>query len=142
MKNLPNHLTMFASKFYAMFPKLLLMPTLSISGLILLAQQGLALPLPHINEGESYAELREELLRIGYQPVEGPEEKSILGNDVYERTGWEELEDCAPTGLGLCTFVFTDNHGNKLDITTSANEDGGPPNQRHQIHDWEYEQTQ
>lgn len=93
----------------------------SISASILLAQQTFGLPLPHINEGESYVELREELLRIGYQPLEKGRAQDFTTTTVYRETGWDELQACSGTGLGLCKFAFIDNYGKVLSITTYKN---------------------
>ncbi len=103
----------------------------------------LSLPLPHINEGESYGELRKELLELGWQPhILDPVDNSPFVQDLKAQ-GWSEIHACSGTGLGLCAFIFQDSLGNSLSISTYNNYPGLAESEadRFLIYGWSYQEN-
>lgn len=116
----------------------LFVAALSIVTSIFPFQQVLGLPVPHINQNQPYRELRSELIKIGWQPgVFQP--SGIITETIQQTEGWNEVEACSGTGLGFCRFVFQDEHGNQLGITTVNNDPQLPVSQRYIIYGWGYE---
>ena len=108
--------------------------------LILPIKAGIGLPLPHINQHQSYRELRTKLIDMGWQPVNfPPSERYERANVISQRENWQELEMCSSTGAGFCRFVFQDELGNKLIIITHSNEASIPIKRRYLIDNWMYE---
>lgn len=100
----------------------------------------IGLPLPHINQHQSYRELRTKLINMGWQPVNfSSSERNERANVISQRENWQELEICSTTGKGVCRFVFQDEFGNELVIVTHSNEPSIPIERRYLIDNWMYE---
>ena len=115
----------------------------AIFGIIGGINSSLSLPLPHINQNASYRELREELINLGWQPTT----QDVLSNQyaTQERTilqseGWTEIASCSQ-GINYCLFIFEDENGNSLKITTVNNLLQLPINNRYIIYGWNYQPT-
>ncbi|MEC4985881.1 MAG: hypothetical protein SAJ37_06695 [Oscillatoria sp. PMC 1068.18] len=114
---------------------------LTVFASVLPVQQVNSLPLPNINQGELYRDLRTELIDLGWQPLSfAPgNEFDVPRNEIMRVEGWGEVEACSGTGLGFCLFTFEDGRGNRLSITTVNNSLGFPVAKRHTIWGWRYE---
>jgi hypothetical protein len=85
------------------------------------------LPIPNLN-GLTYHEARKKLMAAGWQPRTIPlnyrdEGTAESGNAlIFIEQGYEEVIDCAGTGLGYCLFEFSDVYGNYLEVVTAGQE--------------------
>ena len=113
---------------------------LSLSASLVSVQKALGLPLPHINQNQSYRALRQELIDMGWQPAtfELENEFETVRNHIHQVEGWHEIEACSGTGLGFCKFIFQDEQGNQLSITTVNNDPVFPASERYRIYGWDY----
>jgi hypothetical protein len=79
----------------------------------------------------TYHEARRKLLSAGWQPFQtihhndaGTNINTSHGNgQIFWEKGYWEIEACAGTGLGPCSFLFTDAYSNRLRVTTAGEED-------------------
>lgn len=81
-------------------------------------------PLPKVRLGEHYYYVRQNLLHAGWfaAPVAdmNPGENiSFIAQEIRNK-GYQEVEDCAGTGLTPCNFLFRDVHGNQFRVTTTG----------------------
>lgn len=73
-----------------------------------------------------YSEARKLILDAGWQiDYRNPNENSHLTGSLHRMVNefnYDEFEDCAGTGLGLCRANFFDAYGRKLGVVTANNE--------------------
>lgn len=80
--------------------------------------------------GMTYHRARQMLLSAGWQPRRT---KAYTGTDqdpdiscgngrLFWNRGFTEVEACAGTGVGACSFLFEDVYGNRLRLTTEGEE--------------------
>ena len=100
----------------------------------------IALPLPSINNGDSYGELRKKLLNLGWQPKSPPYPDTSGMVQRFREKGWIEVQTCSGTGLGLCAFSFQDQYGKTLSISTYNNypDSANTDSERYLIYGWSY----
>lgn len=82
--------------------------------------------LPELRQGMSYDAARKLLIDGGWQANLGNpmhrEELQIALTEYYVKKGYLEVDNCMPTGLGLCEASFKDAAGNILSISINENE--------------------
>jgi hypothetical protein len=83
--------------------------------------------LPKLKQGMPYSKAREMLLEAGWQArfnqdnFRNPERRSFL--KYFINKGYNEIADCAGSGLGLCYFQFESAYGEILSVVTANNFD-------------------
>ena len=83
--------------------------------------------LPKLKQGMPYSKAREILLEAGWQAIfnqdnlRNPERRSFL--KYFINKGYNEIADCAGSGLGLCYFQFESAYGEILSVVTANNFD-------------------
>lgn len=50
--------------------------------------------------------------------------------------GFTEVQDCSPTGIGLCWFVFVDARGDELEIVTAGEVEGSKTPENLPLYSW------
>ncbi|WP_432722671.1 hypothetical protein R0381_001539 [Jeongeupia wiesaeckerbachi] len=78
----------------------------------------------------TYHKARKALLSAGWQPLQTKSFKEAKADPDFEygngqqfwTKGYVEIESCAPTGLAPCAFLFKDEYGNRLRVTTAGEE--------------------
>lgn len=75
----------------------------------------------------TYHKARKALLAAGWQPLQTVrwqevDEKLFGHARAFWEKGYVEVEDCAGTGVGACSFLFKDAYGNRLHVTTAGEE--------------------
>lgn len=84
----------------------------------------------NITSGMTYHEARENLIQAGWQPTQSVRwqdlDDTLFGQArMFWELGYEEVEDCAASGLAPCLFNFTDVYNNLLKVGTTGEEDPG-----------------
>ena len=98
--------------------KTILAVSATLLGSLLVSTQCFAQSFPQLRQGMSYLAARQQLLEAGWQAlsnmrqVNNPNRSSRITHFI--NLGYSEIIDCAGTGLGLCTFEFQGNQGQKL----------------------------
>jgi hypothetical protein len=77
-------------------------------------------PVPPFARDESYAQVREVLLRDGWQPVISKDADKCMEGDT-RCEGRPEMETCSGTGLAMCRFAWH-RDGQRLTICTAGEE--------------------
>jgi hypothetical protein len=85
--------------------------------------------LPAITES-TYHKARKRLLAAGWQPVQtksfneddNDPDISYGNGQLFWKKGYVEVEACAGTGIAACAFLFRDEYGNRLRVTTAGEE--------------------
>jgi hypothetical protein len=68
--------------------------------------------------GRKYADVKSELLRRGYSPVQFPFDPENFG--ARDRKDFPELHYCMPTGAGICGLVFRTPTGGLIHVETAG----------------------
>ena len=81
-----------------------------------------------LKEGRLYAAARRVLVADGWTPVDNYENLSEIDREhnVVKNLRFHEMETCSGTGMGYCNFVFENEDGKILTITTFENEEAEP----------------
>lgn len=89
------------------------------------AAQGL--PVTGLTQGMPYAEARQALIGQGWQAnTYNPNRKNELQQELqayFIRNGFTEVEECQPTGSGLCAAAFHSGSGERLYVFTAEPDD-------------------
>ena len=86
-----------------------------------------------LKQGMPYAQARKTLLNAGWQAVAHSPNRDRSGTMNYLiKLGYNEVETCSGTGMGLCRFSFTNANRQKLAVVTGNNQ----PGQKPQLHRW------
>ena len=97
-----------------------------------IAQQQTCAPVTHsainITSGMAYHEAREKLIQAGWQPLQTVRwqelDDTLFGQArMFWEKGYQEIEDCAGSGLVPCMFNFKDVYNNHLMVGTVGEED-------------------
>lgn len=80
--------------------------------------------------GLTYHTGRKKLLALGWQPKQtisaneaSTDINTAYGNgEIFWKKGYWEVEACSGTGLGHCSFLYTDAYGNILRVVTAGEE--------------------
>lgn len=86
-------------------------------------------------ENMPYREARSHLIKEGWQPNKqggSPNLQNALVKELFD-LGYEEVKDCAGTGLGPCRFEFTNAAGQLLVVSAITN---GGSNQERVVWRW------
>lgn len=88
-----------------------------------------------LQENMPYREARSLLIQEGWQPNVQGEPPNLNNSTVKELVdlGYEEVKDCAGTGLGPCRFEFTNPAGELLVVSAITN---GASNQDRVVWRW------
>lgn len=77
--------------------------------------------------GKSYPEARELLIQAGWIPTrtrwQDREKLWALPSAIWQY-GFQEIDDCAGSGLGQCRFSFHNPYGRTLNVVTVGNPEG------------------
>ncbi|MEC5383714.1 hypothetical protein VSX64_23480 [Aurantimonas sp. C2-6-R+9] len=73
-------------------------------------------PVP-LRDGDPYSSARRALGAAGWTPARGGQD---CGGREDVCTAYQETEACSGTGLGFCSFVFTDGSGITLRVVTTG----------------------
>ena len=83
-----------------------------------------------LKKGMSYKEGRQILIDKGWQPIfpgylgAFPDLNDPTIKHIFEERGYQEVESCSGTGLGFCSFKFSNGRGKELLVTTVNNQPG------------------
>jgi hypothetical protein len=83
-----------------------------------------------LQQGMAYAEAREILIEAGWQAIEiSPMQRESQSDTVsyLMELGYNEVVDCAGTGMGFCRLEFATAEGQTLAIVTVNNQRGDEP---------------
>jgi hypothetical protein len=104
---------------------------LSFVGVGFLMAPAIAQEVPTtLQQGMPYAEARQMLIEAGWQAIEiSPMQRESQSDTVsyLVELGYNEVADCAGTGMGFCRLEFTTAEGQTLAIVTVNNQRGDEP---------------
>jgi hypothetical protein len=80
--------------------------------------------VPNITIGEEYSSVRQKLIDSGWSPapVATMNKYEIIGHlaKIIREKGFQEVQDCAGTGLAPCSFLFLNKYGNQFEVSTAG----------------------
>jgi hypothetical protein len=81
-----------------------------------------SLKIPALEKEMSYETARQLILNAGWQPLITITDNPHDGTKSWRDRGYNEVEACSGTGMGLCRFQFTGSGDQKLVVVTGGRE--------------------
>ncbi|MEL7144298.1 MAG: hypothetical protein AAGL08_19040 [Cyanobacteria bacterium J06573_11] len=97
-----------------------------------------------LNRGLPYEEARQILIDKGWQPITPitvggfPNMNDPTIDYIFNERGYQEVEGCSGSSLGLCLFKFSNGMGKKLSVQTINNQRGGWKGQDITVWSWSF----
>lgn len=73
--------------------------------------------LPKVKDS-LFSSARPKIIKAGWTPVKQPRSENEIGMQEVLAAGYEEVENCAATGVGACILHYKNRQGNTLKVIT------------------------